>query len=45
VTARHQDRILDEIAQAKRRFGLSETAPVVSCYEAGCEGFWLPRFL
>ena len=45
VTARHHERILDEIAQAKRRLGLPETAPVVSCYEAGREGFWLHRFL
>src|SRR5207344_3655320 len=45
VTARHQERVLDEIAQAKRRFGLPETAPVVSCYEAGREGVWLHRFL
>src|SRR5690349_20676208 len=45
VTARHQERVLDEIAQAKRRLGLPETAPVVSCYGAGREGFWLHRFL
>ena len=45
MTARHQERVLDEIARAKRRFGLPETAPVVSCYEAGREGFWLHRFL
>jgi transposase len=45
VAARHQARLLQEIAQAKRRFGLPETAPVVSCYEAGREGFWLHRFL
>src|SRR5882672_456802 len=45
VTARHQERVLDEIAQAKRRLGLPETAPVVSCYEAGREGFWLHRFV
>ena len=45
VTARYQERVLDEIAQAKRRLGLPETAPVVSCYEAGREGFWLHRFL
>src|SRR5215475_9233144 len=45
ITARQQERILDEIAQAKRRLGLPETAPVVSCYEAGREGFWLHRFL
>jgi transposase len=45
VTARHQERVLEEIAQAKRRMGLPETALVVSCYEAGREGFWLHRFL
>ena len=45
VTARPQERVLDEIAQAKRRLGLPATAPVVSCYEAGREGFWLQRFL
>jgi transposase len=43
--AGHQARVLQEVAQAKRRFGLPETAPVVSCYEAGREGFWLHRFL
>src|SRR5262244_3799334 len=45
VTARQQERVLDEIVQAKRRLGLPETATVVSCYEAGREGFWLHRFL
>ena len=45
MTARHHEHVLDEIAQAKRRLGLPETAPVVSCYEAGREGFWLHRFL
>jgi transposase len=45
IPARHQGRLLHEVAQAKRRFGLPETAPVVSCYEAGREGFWLHRFV
>jgi transposase len=45
VTARDQERVLDEIASAKRRLKLPETAPVVSCYEAGRDGFWLHRFL
>src|SRR2546425_3401033 len=45
VAARHQARLLQEIAQAKRRFSLPETTPVVSCYEAGRAGFWLHRFL
>ena len=45
IAARSQTRVLQEIALAKRRFGLPETTPVVSCYEAGREGFWLQRFL
>jgi transposase len=45
VAARHQARVLQEIAQAKRRFGLPETAPVVRCDEAGRAGCWLHRFL
>jgi len=45
VAARNQERILQEIAQAKRRFGLPETASVIRCYEAGREGFWRHRFL
>jgi transposase len=34
-----------EIALAKKRFGLPEDAAVVSCYEAGRDGFWVHRFL
>ena len=42
--ARHPRRLLQEVAQAKKRFGLPESAPVVSCYEAGREGCWLHRY-
>ena len=34
-----------EITRAKQRFGLPEDARVVSCYEAGRDGFWLHRSL
>lgn len=34
-----------EIRRAKRRFRLAEEAEVVSCYEAGRDGFWIHRFL
>jgi len=34
-----------EIHAAKKRFGLAEGATVVSCYEAGRDGFWLHRYL
>jgi len=37
--------VREEIRRAKSRFGLPEEARVVSCYEAGRDGFWLHRFL
>ena len=37
--------VLEEIRRAKHRFGLPEEGRVVSCYEAGRDGFWLHRFL
>jgi transposase len=33
------------IQLAKKRFGLSERCRVMSCYEAGRDGFWLHRYL
>jgi transposase len=45
LAARDTQRLLHEVAHAKARFGLGATAPVVSGYEAGREGFWLHRFL
>jgi transposase len=34
-----------EIERARQRWGLSKGGRVVSCYEAGRDGFWLHRFL
>jgi transposase len=45
IAARDLKALEQEIARAKQRFGLPETAPVVSCYEAGRDGFWLHRYL
>jgi transposase len=45
IPARDTDALLLEIRGAKARFGLPEPAPVISCYEAGRDGFWLHRFL
>jgi len=45
VAARDLDTLLQEIHKAKRRFGLPDDAAVVSCYEAGRDGFWLHRWL
>ena len=39
------DRLGEEIAAAKVRFGLPRDAPVSSCYEAGRDGFWIHRYL
>jgi len=39
------DTLQQEITRAKQRFGLPEDACVVSCYEAGRDGFWLHRSL
>ena len=45
VGARNLDRLTQELASAKQRFGLPADAPVRSCYEAGRDGFWLHRYL
>ena len=45
VPARDGAAVLREIERARERFGLPADAPVVSCYEAGRDGFWLHRFL
>jgi transposase len=37
--------IANEIGRAKMRLGLPVEAPVISCYEAGRDGFWLHRYL
>ena len=39
------DRLPEEIAATKRRFRLPVDAPVISCYEAGRDGFWIHRYL
>ena len=45
LPARECDTLEAEIAAAKRRFDLPPDCVVVSCYEAGRDGFWLHRFL
>jgi len=45
LTARELAGLVEEIRLSKVRFGLPESAPVVSCYEAGRDGFWLHRYL
>ncbi|MCA9628296.1 MAG: IS110 family transposase [Myxococcales bacterium] len=45
VPARDLAAVFAEIDTARRHFKLSEDAPVVACYEAGRDGFWLYRAL
>lgn len=45
IAAQDRAAVLREIVLAKKRFGLPEDARVVSCYEAGRDGFWLHRWL
>jgi transposase len=45
LKARNLEGLKREIEQAKERFGLSKEAGVLSCYEAGRDGFWLHRYL
>lgn len=45
IRARDLEALQREIARDKERFGLPADAPVVRCYEAGRDGFWLHRWL
>ena len=45
VPAGAMARVWAEIADAKARFQVSADAPVISCYEAGRDGFWIHRAL
>ena len=45
IGSRDKKCLMAEIERAKKKLGLPATARVVSCYEAGREGFWLHRFL
>ena len=45
VPARCTGLVWDEIKKAKLRFDLPADAPVLSCYEAGRDGFWIHRAL
>lgn len=45
IPARSLAQLRAELATAQQRLGLPPGAPVVSCYEAGRDGFWLHRAL
>ena len=45
IAARDLAALQNEIHLARERFGLGAEVPVISCYEAGRDGFWLHRYL
>ena len=45
LPARDLPALAAELVAARARFGLAPDAPVVSCYEAGRDGFWVHRAL
>jgi transposase len=45
IPARCRESLAAEIEAAKRRFDLPTGTPVLSCYEAGRDGFWIDRLL
>jgi transposase len=45
IEARDMAGLAQAIRMAKKRLGLPEESAVLSCYEAGREGFWLHRYL
>jgi len=45
IDARDIGALKKTIVKARVRFGASPTCPIVSCYEAGRDGFWLDRLL
>jgi transposase len=45
IAPRDRKALLREIEWAKAKLGLGAKTRVVSCYEAGRDGFWLHRFL
>jgi len=45
IPARNAVALCEAIVKAKKRLGLPADCPIVTCYEAGREGFWLHRLL
>lgn len=45
IDARNLEQLREEIEKAKSRFRLDNDVRIVSCYEAGRDGFWLHRYL
>ncbi len=45
IAARDLERLREVVVRARERLGLPANGRVISCYEAGRDGFWLHRWL
>ncbi len=45
IPAGDREKLMAEVVSGRKRFGLAEDAKVLSCYEAGRDGFWVDRHL
>lgn len=45
VSAGNRAELIAAISLAKKKFGMDDQCPVVSCYEAGRDGFWIHHLL
>jgi transposase len=45
IEARNLEQFQEEVVNAKKRFKLKGDVRILSCYEAGRDGFWLHRYL
>jgi len=45
IDSRNLEQLQEEICNAKQRFNLKDDVRMISCYEAGRDGFWLHRYL
>jgi transposase len=45
INARDLKRFHQEVGESRKRLGLVSNGQIMSCYEAGRDGFWIHRFL
>jgi len=45
INARDLKRFHQEVDESRKRLGLASDGQIMSCYEAGRDGFWIHRFL
>lgn len=45
IEARDLGRLEEEVAKSRKHFKMADDVEIISCYEAGRDGFWLHRYL